>query len=50
MTYDEFVRWAQEYIVTEFLETGISGIKRGLHTVTQQAALNHVWGGQRKKP
>ena len=45
----EFQRWASEYVVGEFLEKGIKGIKDGLYMVITASLHNKVFGGESKK-
>lgn len=45
MDFNEFNRWACEYVITEFLENGIKGIKSGMHMVLLQVAQNKEFGG-----
>lgn len=49
MDFEEFARWAQEYIVTCFLDRGLGGIKDGIRTVIIQVNQNTVFGGAKKK-
>lgn len=49
MNYKEFIRWAQEYIVTCFLDEGLKGIKSGIEQVIIQINQNTVFGGRSKK-
>lgn len=49
MNFNEFQRWASEYVVGEFLENGIKGIKDGLYMVIVAALHNKVFGGESKK-
>ena len=49
MDFNEFLRWAQEYTIDEFLNKGISGIKSALHLIIGLAAQNKVFGGKKIK-
>jgi len=49
MNFSEFQRWASEYVVGEFLEKGIKGIKDGLYLVITAVLYNKVFGGESKK-
>lgn len=39
MTYDQFQRWAAEYLVDGFLQTGLKGMQSSLNVVIQQQAM-----------
>jgi hypothetical protein len=47
MNPEEFNRWAAEYVVTEFLEKGIKGIKNSLRVVIICVCNNTVFGGKK---
>lgn len=49
MDYDEFVKWATEYVVEDFLESGLKGIRRSIFMIINQAAANEVFGGKSPK-
>lgn len=48
MDFEEFVRWATEYIVDRFLSDGLKGIRSGIHMVVNEVARNKVFGGGKK--
>lgn len=48
MNYNEFVRWAIEYVVEHFLDSGLKGIRSAVEMVVNQAAMNEVFGGKKK--
>ena len=49
MDFQEFERWAREYLVGQFLDNGLQGMKGGLYVILSQVALNEVWGGNQKQ-
>lgn len=49
MTYGEFVRWAQEYVIDGLLRDGGQGIKDSVEMIVSQAAINTEFGGRKKQ-
>jgi len=49
MNFEEFVQWAREYVVSEFLDRGLTGVKSAIHTIVNQASMNKVFGGEKQK-
>jgi hypothetical protein len=43
MDFEEFVKWAQSFVLEQFLESGLKGIKQGIWTVCDQAARNKTF-------
>lgn len=48
MEFEEFVTWATREIFDGLITGGGKEMKSRVHVVMQQAALNEVWGGNRK--
>lgn len=49
MDYNEFVEWAIEHVIEQFLDSGLSGIRSAVRTVVNQAIQNEVFGGGKKR-
>ena len=49
MNWEEFKRWADEYIIDQFLDRGIRGIRDGIYVVMTALLCNKVIGGKSKK-
>lgn len=49
MDYDEFCKWATEYMLECFFENGLKGMRNAVLLIINQAANNKVFGGDKHK-
>ena len=49
MDFDEFVEWAVEQVIEQFLDSGLRGIRSAVRMVVNQASQNEVFGGGKKR-